>query len=38
MAFMLESGLPYRPTQHALDTAQIDYDKVWSDFPKAKLP
>jgi len=38
MAFMLESGLPYRPTRHALETAQLDYDKVWSAFPKATLP
>ncbi|UUL83990.1 homogentisate 1,2-dioxygenase [Sphingomonas qomolangmaensis] len=38
MAFMLESCWPYRPTQTALDRAQLDYDAVWNDFPKAKLP
>ncbi len=38
MAFMVETCWPYRPTRHALDTAQPDYDKAWADFPKAKLP
>ncbi|WP_445190863.1 homogentisate 1,2-dioxygenase [Sphingomonas sp. Tas61C01] len=38
MAFMLESCWPYKPTAHALDHAQLDYDAVWSDFPKARLP
>jgi homogentisate 1,2-dioxygenase len=38
MAFMLESCWPYRPTSHALDHAQLDYDAVWADFPKAVLP
>jgi homogentisate 1,2-dioxygenase len=38
MAFMLESCWPYRPTRHALDHAQLDYDTVWTDFPKARLP
>jgi len=38
MAFMLESCWPYRPTSHAAGHAQLDYDAVWSDFPKAKLP
>jgi homogentisate 1,2-dioxygenase len=38
MAFMLESCWPYRPTRHALDHAQLDYDAVWADFPKAVLP
>ena len=38
MAFMLESCWPYKPTEHALKHAQLDYDEVWSDFPKAKLP
>ena len=38
MAFMLESCWPYRPTPHALATAQLDYDAVWHDFPKAVLP
>ncbi|WP_082463336.1 homogentisate 1,2-dioxygenase [Sphingomonas sp. Leaf34] len=38
MAFMLESCWPYAPTAYALDHAQLDYDAVWSDFPKAVLP
>lgn len=38
MAFMVESCWPYRPTTHALAHAQLDYDAVWKDFPKAKLP
>jgi len=38
MAFMLESCWPYRPTAHALEHAQLDYDAVWADFPKARLP
>ncbi|HEX8382786.1 MAG TPA: homogentisate 1,2-dioxygenase [Sphingomonas sp.] len=38
MAFMVESCWAYRPTTHALDTAQLDYDAVWADFPKARLP
>jgi homogentisate 1,2-dioxygenase len=38
MAFMLESCWPYAPTTYALDHAQLDYDAVWSDFPKAVLP
>jgi homogentisate 1,2-dioxygenase len=38
MAFMLESCWPYRPTAHALETAQLDYDDVWSGFDKARLP
>ena len=38
MAFMVESCWPYRLTKHASDTAQPDYDEVWSGFPKAKLP
>ncbi|RZT56009.1 homogentisate 1,2-dioxygenase [Sphingomonas sp. BK036] len=38
MAFMLESCWPYAPTAYALDHAQLDYDAVWSDFPKAILP
>ncbi|MBY9064499.1 homogentisate 1,2-dioxygenase [Sphingomonas yunnanensis] len=38
MAFMLESCWPYRPTAHALAHAQLDYDAVWKDFPKAKVP
>ena len=37
-AFMVETCWPYRPTQHALDTAQPDYDAAWAGFPKAKLP
>lgn len=38
MAFMVESCWPYRPTEHALAHAQLDYDAVWKDFPKARLP
>ncbi|MFN3775578.1 homogentisate 1,2-dioxygenase [Sphingomonas parapaucimobilis] len=38
MAFMVESCWPYRPTTHALSHAQLDYDAVWKDFPKARLP
>ncbi len=38
MAFMVETCWPYRPTSHALDTAQPDYDAAWTGFPKAKLP
>ncbi|MGK6324547.1 homogentisate 1,2-dioxygenase [Sphingomonas sp. DT-51] len=38
MAFMLESCWPYRPTSHALAQAQLDYDAVWKDFPKAQVP
>jgi homogentisate 1,2-dioxygenase len=38
MAFMVESCWPYRPTKHALATAQPDYDAAWKDFPKAVLP
>ena len=38
MAFMLESCWAYRPTPYALEHAQLDYDAVWSDFPKARLP
>ena len=38
MAFMLESCWPYAPTAYALEHSQLDYDAVWSDFPKAVLP
>jgi homogentisate 1,2-dioxygenase len=38
MAFMVESCWPYRPTSHAMTTAQPDYDAAWKDFPKARLP
>jgi len=38
MAFMVESCWPYRPTPHALERAQPDYDEVWSGFTKAVLP
>ncbi|GAA0739221.1 homogentisate 1,2-dioxygenase [Sphingomonas japonica] len=38
LAFMVESCWPYRPTEHALATSQLDYDAVWADFPKARLP
>ena len=38
MAFMVESCWAYHPTAHALGTAQLDYDEVWADFPKARLP
>ena len=37
MAFMVESCWPYRPTAHALSSAQPDYDAAWRDFPKAVL-
>jgi homogentisate 1,2-dioxygenase len=37
MAFMVESCWPFRPTAHALETAQPDYDAAWADFPKAKI-
>ncbi len=38
MAFMVETCWPYRPTAHAMATAQPDYDAAWAGFPKAKLP
>ena len=40
MAFMFESRHLIRPTRWALETPllQPDYDAVWSDFPKARLP
>ncbi len=38
MAFMVETCWPYRPTAHALETAQPDYDAAWAGFPKAQLP
>ncbi|MBY8820782.1 homogentisate 1,2-dioxygenase [Sphingomonas colocasiae] len=40
MAFMVESCWPYRPTRHAMESADLqgDYDTVWGGFPKAKLP
>ena len=38
MAFMVETCWPYRPTQWALERAQLDYDRAWAGFPKAKLP
>ena len=38
MAFMVESCWAYRPTAWALERSQLDYDQVWGDFPKAKLP
>jgi homogentisate 1,2-dioxygenase len=38
MAFMLESCWPYAPTRYAMAHAQLDYDAVWADFPKAQLP
>ena len=38
MAFMVESCWPYKPTAFALEHAQLDYDAVWDDFPKAQLP
>ena len=38
MAFMLESCWPYKPTRYALEHSQLDYDAVWADFPKARLP
>ncbi|WP_422056457.1 homogentisate 1,2-dioxygenase [Sphingomonas sp.] len=38
MAFMVETCWPYRPTAHAMATAQPDYDAAWAGFPKAQLP
>ena len=38
MAFMVESCWPYKPTRYACEHAQLDYDAVWADFPKAQLP
>ena len=40
MAFMVESRHVFRPTAAALASSalQPDYDSVWADFPKAKLP
>ncbi len=38
MAFMLESCWTYKPTTYAIEHSQLDYDAVWSDFPKAILP
>jgi homogentisate 1,2-dioxygenase len=38
LAFMIESCWPYRPTAQALAQSQLDYDAVWADFPKARLP
>ncbi len=38
MAFMVETCWPYRPTAHAMATAQPDYDTAWAGFPKAQLP
>lgn len=38
MAFMVETCWPYRPTAHAMATAQPDYDAAWVGFPKAQLP
>ena len=38
MAFMVETCWPYRPTDWALERAQLDYDQAWAGFPKAKLP
>src|SRR5579872_5831821 len=38
MAFMVETCWPYRPTQYALERAQLDYDQAWQGFPKARLP
>lgn len=38
MAFMIESCWPFRPTLFAQGHAQLDYDAVWRDFPKARLP
>lgn len=40
MAFMFESRAVLRPTRHALESPlmQLDYDDIWADFTKAKLP
>ena len=37
LAFMVESCWPYRPTAHALNHAQPDYDAAWAGFPKARI-
>ncbi|MBV8687267.1 MAG: homogentisate 1,2-dioxygenase [Alphaproteobacteria bacterium] len=40
MAFMVESGWPFRPTRFAMEmpALQEDYDAAWGGFPKAGLP
>jgi homogentisate 1,2-dioxygenase len=40
LAFMFETRWPVRPTRFALETPamQLDYDDVWADFEKARLP
>jgi homogentisate 1,2-dioxygenase len=40
MAFMVESRHVFRPTADSLASPalQADYDGVWADFPKARLP
>ena len=40
MAFMVESRHVFRPTAAALASPalQLDYDAVWTDFAKARLP
>jgi homogentisate 1,2-dioxygenase len=40
LAFMFESRSVIRPTRWAMESPQCqpDYDHVWKDFPKAKLP
>ncbi|KQN25986.1 homogentisate 1,2-dioxygenase [Sphingomonas sp. Leaf33] len=40
MAFMIESRWVFRATDYALETSALDedYDEVWADFPKARLP
>jgi homogentisate 1,2-dioxygenase len=40
LAFMFETRWPIRPTRWAMETRamQLDYDDVWTGFPKAQLP
>ncbi|MBW3618147.1 MAG: homogentisate 1,2-dioxygenase [Proteobacteria bacterium] len=40
LAFMFETRWPIRPTRFALETPamQLDYDDVWANFDKARLP
>ncbi len=40
MAFMFETRHVVRPTEWAMTspTMQLDYDDVWTGFPKAQLP
>ena len=37
MAFMVETGLPWRVTARMMAEAEPDYDRVWDGFPKAVI-